>query len=659
MTRSPSPRLRVPLLWAFAFLVARLFALATESAAIHTPDELYNGALAFELAAGRGLTPMALNAHAPYCGGPILLAWIAAPLFHLAGPSLLALRLPSLLLASAMAGIWVLAMGRLFGPRAAHILGLLLMLSPPQFTRLTLLAWANHTESTFFTAVTVLALAFVVTRGDARRLPRPSPRALVLVAIAGVTAGMALFFSLAAAVHAASAAFFVLVLARAAGSKSFAWLLSFGAGTTLGLVPAALLALGRRDHGVTTLAEIGHPFLGDAPRRIFTLLTHDLRHFVAPDGDWPRPIAVACFLTTMLALVTLTMRAAARLRAGIVQAEWLLLLPVYLFAVAYALTSFPMGPKSATFMGYRYLAVITPSLLAVLARALSLVPTQAGALLALALVIPNVAAAVAAVDRASDYVLRASPQSYQWYGIHAFETLGYELAPVLPVLRAIEPASARRAAIDGLALRHVAHHFTRMPETGGDAVKRYVRELLPDPPEREIFLARLVNTLIRTPGFAVSRDSCEAAVAALAREPLASELDSVVMALVAASTESCEPDVGSTGRFLAAVAAGRGARFARLDTCEETPFPPEARDRESFFYGYGYGRATRALTLGLAPARQLSPGTPSERSAESRGVAAALNAFEGEDPVRREVVAERAGLLLPPHAAGCGWYKYF
>ena len=70
-----------PLALALLFAVTRLLTLLTEAGELHSGDELYAGAAALEIYAGRGL-PLPLMAHVQYCGGPILVAGLAGLFFR-------------------------------------------------------------------------------------------------------------------------------------------------------------------------------------------------------------------------------------------------------------------------------------------------------------------------------------------------------------------------------------------------------------------------------------------------------------------------------------------------------------------------------------------------------------------------------------------------
>ena len=191
-------------LWTLGYLLSRLLLLATDSPALYSHDELYAGAAALELAAGRSL-PWPLLAHVPYSGGPIVIAAVASLSFRLLGDHVLALRALSLLFSAGTFLLWLVMISRLFGRAAVHLTAILGVLAPPAAARLSVMALGNHSESSFWGTLALTCLVFGLGR-DAGGLRGPDGdagawRTRMLGVLAGASGGFALFFSYGAVIY--------------------------------------------------------------------------------------------------------------------------------------------------------------------------------------------------------------------------------------------------------------------------------------------------------------------------------------------------------------------------------------------------------------------------------------------------------------------------
>ena len=113
------------------------------------PEELYRGTIAKEIVEGIKAPLLDYQAD-PYDGGSLVMGILAAPLFRVLGPSLFVLKLVPLAFSFGTLLLLLLFLRRFFDEPTAFLGGLLLTLSPPNFTALSLTAIGSHTESIFF-----------------------------------------------------------------------------------------------------------------------------------------------------------------------------------------------------------------------------------------------------------------------------------------------------------------------------------------------------------------------------------------------------------------------------------------------------------------------------------------------------------------------------
>ena len=109
-------------------------------------EERHQGVLALHLQDGL-LMPLNAYRYESYAGGTVLTGILAAPFFRLLGPTVFALRLPSLLLAALGAAFLALAFRRALGSVAGILAGLALAFPLPYSLRMSVTAFGNHAES--------------------------------------------------------------------------------------------------------------------------------------------------------------------------------------------------------------------------------------------------------------------------------------------------------------------------------------------------------------------------------------------------------------------------------------------------------------------------------------------------------------------------------
>lgn len=132
------------------YLVIRLVILFFGTKEIYYGDEIYGGAIAMELIKGPVL-PFFDYPFSKYSGSQYLAPFLPIPFFIVFGPSYISFKLSTLLFPFATFIFLYLFLCKFFNRRIAILTSLLLILSPPSYTRLSLVGLGLHMESSFFT----------------------------------------------------------------------------------------------------------------------------------------------------------------------------------------------------------------------------------------------------------------------------------------------------------------------------------------------------------------------------------------------------------------------------------------------------------------------------------------------------------------------------
>ena len=148
-------------------------------------EELYRGTIAQEIVTGLKM-PFTEYRADNYSGGSLVLGALASCFFRLFGPTLFALKLAPLLLFTLALVFWYWTVERYAGERAARYFAFMFCFSPPPFTAYSVTAMGFHSESIFFSALTVFLL-FRMLSDDKCSLAYP--------ALLGLTAGFGLWFA--------------------------------------------------------------------------------------------------------------------------------------------------------------------------------------------------------------------------------------------------------------------------------------------------------------------------------------------------------------------------------------------------------------------------------------------------------------------------------
>src|SRR5436309_6257644 len=148
-------------------------------------EELYRGAIAQELVTGLTL-PFTEYRADNYGLGSLVIGALAAGFFLLFGPTLFALKLAPLLVFTLALLFWYQTIRRAAGERVAGYFALLFCFSPPLFTDFSVTTMGFHSESIFFSALTVFLLF--------KMLSEEKPP-LAYPVLLGLTAGFGLWFT--------------------------------------------------------------------------------------------------------------------------------------------------------------------------------------------------------------------------------------------------------------------------------------------------------------------------------------------------------------------------------------------------------------------------------------------------------------------------------
>ena len=154
------------------------------------PEELWRGVAAQELVDGPLLPFFEYQVNA-FSGGSLVYALLTVPSFLVLGPTMVAMRLPTILFAWLAVLFAFLVLDRWVGRRAAWSGGLLLALVPPGYASVSSIAWGTHLEGNGL----AMLLLYLFLRAHQRR--GESARASLL---AGLAAGFSLYFGYVAAI---------------------------------------------------------------------------------------------------------------------------------------------------------------------------------------------------------------------------------------------------------------------------------------------------------------------------------------------------------------------------------------------------------------------------------------------------------------------------
>src|SRR2546425_249073 len=151
----------------------------------HPGDELYVGTVAQELVTGPTV-PLLEYRSDSYMLGTLVMGALAAGFFLLFGPTVVALKLASLLVSTLALVFWYWTIQRAAGERVAAYFALLFCCPPPLLTASSVAAPGGQGESLLFSALTVFLL-FRMLSDEGGSLAFPT--------LLGLTAGVGLWFN--------------------------------------------------------------------------------------------------------------------------------------------------------------------------------------------------------------------------------------------------------------------------------------------------------------------------------------------------------------------------------------------------------------------------------------------------------------------------------
>src|SRR2546425_1295056 len=169
------------------FVASRLLYLVLIDPTYLSPQlggELYRGTIAQELVTGLKMPFIDYRAD-NYAGGSLVIGALAAGFFLLFGPTIFALKLAPLLVSTLALVFWYWTIRRAAGERVAGYFALLFCFSPPLFTSYSVTTMGFHSESIFFSVLTVFLLFKMLSE------EKPS---LAYPVLLGLTAGFGLWF---------------------------------------------------------------------------------------------------------------------------------------------------------------------------------------------------------------------------------------------------------------------------------------------------------------------------------------------------------------------------------------------------------------------------------------------------------------------------------
>lgn len=150
---APASATRLALLgWVAAFVVHRALVAVFAFDGVFFWEESYRLLVAEALRSGWAIPLHDLQAD-PYSGGSLVFGALAAVAISIFGPSLLVLKGVALAWNAAGLGLWLLVVDRVFGRRAAHLLGFVWLAAPPVFVVFNVVAMGFHSDTITLTAL--------------------------------------------------------------------------------------------------------------------------------------------------------------------------------------------------------------------------------------------------------------------------------------------------------------------------------------------------------------------------------------------------------------------------------------------------------------------------------------------------------------------------
>ena len=172
------------------FLFLRLSLLFTNIDEIFAYEERTNGCITKDIVSGKVKMPLYDYQAYPHSGGTLVSGILTAPFFFLFGPSLISLKLLSLLFSLGTLILWYKFLDEYFSRSIALLFSVFFILAPPFYSKVSLIAWGNHCESNFFTIIAII-LFFKIIYADKKSNPMKNSYFLLF----GLLSGFSIYFS--------------------------------------------------------------------------------------------------------------------------------------------------------------------------------------------------------------------------------------------------------------------------------------------------------------------------------------------------------------------------------------------------------------------------------------------------------------------------------
>lgn len=140
----------------FLFLFFRISFLLTNIDPIFAYEERTNGCIAKDIIDKKVKMPLYDYQAYPHSGGTLVDGILTVPLFFLFGPSLFSLKILPIIFSLGTLLLWYKFLNDYFSESVAIIFSLLFIFSPPFYSKASLVAWGNHSESSFFSILSIL-----------------------------------------------------------------------------------------------------------------------------------------------------------------------------------------------------------------------------------------------------------------------------------------------------------------------------------------------------------------------------------------------------------------------------------------------------------------------------------------------------------------------
>jgi len=171
-------------------LLVRLPIVYTSIYKIYDPQELYTGTIAKELIEGP-IFPLFDYQAQHFKGGTLVSGILAVPLFLLFGQSYFSLKLLAVTFSLATLLLWYLFLLKFFNKRVAILASLFFILSPPIYTKFTLMSFGKHCESNLFSIMAVFIFYQIFFKEE---FSREASDKKLYYALFGLVSGLGLYF---------------------------------------------------------------------------------------------------------------------------------------------------------------------------------------------------------------------------------------------------------------------------------------------------------------------------------------------------------------------------------------------------------------------------------------------------------------------------------